>query len=183
MIASTIFYKREKKSAGVKLSLVALMDIFTILVFFLLLNSGEAQKIENTKFVKLPDSTKGAAPHEQLMIMLNEEEIWLAKNKIADVKDVLRGPEDSIEPLAQALAAHTEKLQDEITAFQKENGLAVIIMADKEVPYVLLKSVMATCRLENYRNISLAVNRIVGSSDQVFSLPAELSGQAVSEEG
>lgn len=161
MISSTVFYQRKKKSSAVKLSLVALMDIFTILVFFLLLNTGEAQKIENAKFVRLPDSTKGSLPHEQLLIMLNEQEIWVAKEKIAEVNEVLKGPEDTIEPLAQALQAHTEKL-DSITPFQEKNGLAVVIMADKEVPFVLLKSVMATCRLHNYRNISLAVNRVVG---------------------
>ena len=172
MISSTIFYQREKKSATVKLSLVALMDIFTILVFFLLLNSGEAQKIENAKFVKLPDSTKGSVPHEELMILVNDKEIWVAKNKIAAVDKVLKGSEDIIEPLAQELIKHTEKLGD-LTPAQKESGLAVIIMGDRDVPYVLLKSIMATCRLHNFRNISLAVNRIAGSNYDAALPPLE----------
>lgn len=170
MISSTVFYQRKKKDSVVTLSLVSLMDIFTILVFFLLLNSGEAQKIENAKFVKLPDSTKGLTPHEQLLVMVNDEEIWVAKEKIADVKDVLKGPEDIILPLEAALADHTAKLGD-LTPFQEQNGLAVVIMGDRAVPYVLLKSVMATCRKQNYRNISLAVNRIVDGGSP-FNTPA-----------
>jgi len=178
MIGSTIFYAREKKSVSPKLSLVALMDIFTILVFFLLLNSGEAQKIENAKFVKLPDSTKGAVPHEELMILVNEEEIWVGKSKIAEVKDVLKGPEDFIEPLEKELVDYREKL-GELTPFQQKNGLAVIIMGDKEVPYVLLKSVMATCRRHEFLNISLAVNRVVGSRMPSFTPPLDtVSGRS-----
>lgn len=180
MISSTVFYQRDKKSVSPKLSLVALMDIFTILVFFLLLNSGEAQKIENAKFVHLPDSTKGQVPHEELMIMVNADEIWVAKEKIADVADVLKGPEDIIEPLEQQLIKHREKLGD-LTPFQEKNGLAVIIMGDKEVPYVLLKSVMATCRKQQYLNISLAVNRIVDASAPMPSLPTSAGSTPAGE--
>ncbi len=181
MISSTVFYSREKKTGSPKLSLVALMDIFTILVFFLLLNSGEAQKIENAKFVHLPDSTKGQVPHEELMVMVNADEIWVGKEKIADVKDVLKGPEDIIEPLELKLIEHKEKL-GELTPFQEKNGLAVIIMGDKVVPYVLLKSVMATCRKQMFLNMSLAVNRVVDSSIPAPALPA-LDAAPSSQEG
>lgn len=173
MISSTIFNSRSKTSASPKLSLVALMDIFTILVFFLLLNSGEAQKIENAKFVHLPNSTKGQVPHEELMVLVSREEIWVGKEKIANVADVLKGPEDIIEVLEAKLIEHREKL-GELTPFQEKNGLAVIIMGDKEAPFVLLKSVMATCRKQSFFNISLAVNRVVDSSAPyvpVASLP------------
>lgn len=163
MISSTVFYSRNKKPVSASLSLVSLMDIFTILVFFLLLNSGEAQKIENAKFVKLPDSSQGAAPHEELIILVNETELWVGKKKIMDLDDsTVKSSEDIIEPLAKELIEYTSKL-GELTPFQKNSGLAVIIMGDKDVPYILLKSVMATCRLHDYRNISLAVNHIVNS--------------------
>lgn len=181
MISSTIFNPRKTAAYAPKLSLVALMDIFTILVFFLLLNSGEAQKIENAKFVKLPDSKKGDVPHEELIISVNKDEIWVEKERVALVKDVLKGSEDVIEPLGAVLADHVTKL-GELSTFQKENGLAAIIMGDRETPYVLLKSIMATCRFHNFRNLSLAVNSVAGSSttkalpaSEVFGAPAEAS--------
>lgn len=163
MISSTIFNRRNKKDNSVKLSLVSLMDIFTILVFFLLLNSGEAQKIENAKFIKLPDSIKGDVPHEELMILVNNDELWVGKTKIADIEDLKLSPDDFIEPLEAELIAFKEKLGDEVTPFQEKNGFAAIIMGDQKLSYGLLKTVMATCRKHSFFNISLAVNRIVDS--------------------
>ncbi len=176
MLSSTVFNPRKKTQVNPKLSLVALMDIFTILVFFLLLNSGEAQKIENAKFVKLPDSKKGDIPHEELIITISDKLIWVEKEEIAKVKDVLKGSEDVIEPLAEKLKEHVEKL-GELSTFEKENGLAIIIMGDKETPYVLLKSVMATCRYHNFRNVSLAVNSVAGSSSTTAVPAAEFFQQ------
>ncbi|WP_086932168.1 ExbD/TolR family protein [Agarilytica rhodophyticola] len=178
MISSTIFSEKQKKTVSPKLSLVALMDIFTILVFFLLLNSGEAQKIENAKFIKLPDSTKGDVPHEELMILVNPEEIWVGKEKILDLEGLEYNPEEVIEELSAELLGHTEKLEN-LTPFQEANGLAVIIMGDREVPYALLKSVMTTCRANNFLNISLAVNRVVDTRI-IPSSAGPLDGEATS---
>ena len=49
----------KKKEYTTKLNLIALMDIFTILVFFLLINSGDSKQLEKAEFVKLPDSSAG----------------------------------------------------------------------------------------------------------------------------
>ncbi|ARU29666.1 biopolymer transporter ExbD [Cellvibrio sp. PSBB006] len=160
MIGSTIFYTKPKTSIVPKLNLVALMDIFTILVFFLLLNSGESQKIENAKFIELPDSISGVTPHNELFIMIDEDKIWIGDQAVADVADVLKAPEKPIDALTQALAAHKESLGD-LTGYEKHNGLPVTILGDKTVSYTLLKSVMATCQGSDFREISLAVNQVV----------------------
>ena len=110
MIGSTIFYDKKKESLAPKLNLVALMDIFTILVFFLLLNSGESQKIENAKYIDLPDSSAGTTPHNQLFILIEEDKIWIGDQVIAEVADVMAAPEKPIDGLAQALGAHKESL-------------------------------------------------------------------------
>jgi biopolymer transport protein ExbD len=159
MISSTFLYQRKKSPFSAKLNLVALMDIFTILVFFLLLNSGESQNIENAKFVELPSSTTGIRPHQELTVSIGTEDIWFEGESVAKIADVLKQPDEPIETLVQALQDFTEK-KGELTAFEKEKGLSVTIMGDKDVPYALLKSVMTTCRLQDYRNISLAVNHI-----------------------
>ena len=48
---------RGKKS--VTLNLVSLMDIFTILVFFLLVNSGQVETLPNARDITLPESIGG----------------------------------------------------------------------------------------------------------------------------
>ena len=128
-----------------KLNLVALMDIFTILVFFLLLNTGESQKIENAKFINLPDSISGTKPHNELFIMIDDQDIWLGNTSIAKVEDVLKAPGKPIEALALALDAHKATLE-EISDYEKHHGLPVTILGNTEVSYTLLKTVMATCQ-------------------------------------
>lgn len=159
MIGSTIFYQQKKQPFAAKLSLVSLMDIFTILVFFLLLNSGESQEIENAKFVELPNSSSGIAPHTDLQITVADDEILLGDQVVAMVADVLDSSERIITPLAEELNANTEKLA-KLSDYERDVGLAVTIMGDRSVPYSLLRRVMTTCQHSNYRNISLAVNRV-----------------------
>ncbi|GAB1263085.1 ExbD/TolR family protein [Aurantivibrio plasticivorans] len=176
MMNNSIFHYQKPKYAT-KLNLVALMDIFTILVFFLLLNSGEAEKLENAKFIELPDSTIGTPPHGDLVVMIGEETIWLGEEEVATINDIIKSKKSSIESLSVALQTYKEA-KGELNAYEKENGLALTIMGDHEVPYGLLKAVMSTCRLENFRDIALAVNQVAapglnptnGSSAEVASL-------------
>jgi biopolymer transport protein ExbD len=160
MIGSTIFLQNKKASIAPKLNLVALMDIFTILVFFLLLNSGESQKIENAKFIELPDSISGVTPHNQLLILINDDQIWIGNEAVANVTDILKAPGKPIDSLTAALAAHKESL-GELSDYEKHNGLPVTILGNKETSYILLKSVMATCQHSDFREISLAVNQVI----------------------
>jgi len=150
----------KKPNFATKLNLVALMDIFTILVFFLLLNTGDADRLQNAKFVKLPDSSAVAAPHGEAMIIIDEDEVWLNDELIVNVEDMSKDPKKSIETLSEALKAYTSK-RGELSSYEKANGLAVTIMGDKSVPFSLLERVMSTCSTENFRDISLAVNRVV----------------------
>ena len=55
-------HKRRKQGAG--LNLVSMMDIFTILVFFLLVNSSEVEVLPNTDSVQLPESIAETNPRE-----------------------------------------------------------------------------------------------------------------------
>jgi biopolymer transport protein ExbD len=168
MIGSTIFYARKKPPAVAKLSLVSMMDIFTILLFFLLLNSGESQKIENAKFVNLPDSVSGLSPHNELLIFIDDTKVWLGDIEVATVADVLAAPGKPITGLKQALDEHkAKKAEIEITDYEKHNGLPVTILGSRSVSYELLKTVMATCQGSDFREISLAVNRIAYSNSQL----------------
>lgn len=170
MISQTVFNQRKQPAAG-KLSLVALMDIFTILVFFLLMNSGESQKIENAKFVELPDAASDKAPYADIVIIIGEQELFVDKEPIASIADILKKPQELIEPLQKVLKEYADQA-GELKGFEKENGLALTLMGYHAASYELVRSVISTCQHENFRNISLAVNQ---SSAMVTSLPADLS--------
>lgn len=166
MIGSTVFYQKKKTPSMFKLNLVALMDIFTILVFFLLLNTGESQKIENAKFVNLPDASSGIEPSNELLIYISGEKVWLGDKEITSVEEVMKAPDALIEPLNKALLDYKSGIK-ELSEYEKRNGLSVTIMGDKTVSYALLKSIMVTCQESDFRDISLAVNQVV--SDMTVS--------------
>lgn len=169
MLKSSVIYTEKKKASTVKLNLVALMDIFTILVFFLLLNSGQTETLDDVKFVTLPNSSSETTPKEDFIIHLGDEGLWLDDKKLASIAEIEKDPESVIPSLSEALKkfAATQEIAvarqnsgEPGDGEEDDSGMPVTIMADKSVPYAVLKSVMATCSGENFRNISLAVNRI-----------------------
>ena len=143
------------------LNLVSLMDIFTILVFFLLMNSGDSQEIEKANFIQLPDSVAKGDYQDNLSITIGEEFISIKDEDIVSLDEVKKADGKAIEKLAARLSVE-KKSEEDYTEFEKKSGLPVTIMGDQAVSYVILKSVMATCSQENFRDIALAVNQVVG---------------------
>jgi biopolymer transport protein ExbD len=154
-------HKRMAKDS--KLSLVSLMDIFTILVFFLMVNASEVQVLQNSKSVELPESTAQQGAKETLILMVNNTDLILQGQKLADVDTILRQRDDLIPELATELAYRVNRTA--ISAEKdKDNDSnsndierAITIMGDKNIPYTLLKRIMQTCAQAGFTNISLAV--------------------------
>ena len=137
-------------------NLVSLMDIFTILVFFLLVNSSDGEVLPSTRSVELPDSIAEQKPRQNVVVMVTERDILVQGNAVALVSDVKRSDSVLIGALKNALQEQNQRrlLQgDPATAAPPE----VTIMGGKEIPYNLLKKVMATCTEAGYGKISLAV--------------------------
>ena len=140
------------------LNMVSLMDIFTILVFFLLVNATSAEVLPSPKNIVLPQAAAEKLPSRNLVIAVDRQEIRLQGNTIITVKDALKGKQNSIKPLFNALKLASET--DKSIADSK----GVTIMGDREIPYALLKKIMLTCAAAQYTNISFAVNQKAPSS-------------------
>jgi biopolymer transport protein ExbD len=145
-------HSRHKK--GVALNLVSLMDIFTILVFFLLVNSSDVEVLPNAKDVQLPESIAEIKARESVVILVTETEILVQGRVVSQIDDVLANEDLVIPELRAALVAQADR---SILATDEEEGREVTIMGDKEIPYHLLKRVMATCTDADYARLSLAV--------------------------
>jgi len=159
-----------RKKGGSALNLVSLMDIFTILVFFLLVNSSDVQVLPNTKEIQLPESIAEMKARETVVVMITESEILVNGRNIANIEEVLRSKRTVIEPLEAALKQQHEKIvrkEDDTDIAQRE----VTIMGDKEIPYSLLKKVMATCTQADYGRLSLAVLQKSGELVATSSSP------------
>ena len=159
-LQGTVLDRREtaKKPAG--LNLVSLMDIFTILVFFLLMNSGDSQEIEKAQFITLPDSQATGSFQNDLLIMISDDAVLINDEEIVSLDQVKETKGKSVPELAEFLKQYASE-QGELSAFEKKHGRPVTIMGDQAVPYEILKGVMASCSQENFRDIALAVNQVV----------------------
>ncbi|RLJ22400.1 biopolymer transporter ExbD [bacterium endosymbiont of Escarpia laminata] len=149
-------HKRNRGRGGI--NLVSLMDIFTILVFFLLVNSSEVQVLPNAKALKLPESSAQQRAKETMVLMLNTQEIRLQGEVVVQLDRLADSTTEMIEPLRQAL---DERVKIALPAAGKDADSTgeITIMADRQVPYSLLKRVMLTCAESEFGNISLAVVR------------------------
>lgn len=148
--------RRQRNKTLVDLNLVSLIDIFTILIFFLLANASDVEVLPNTKAVKLPESTAEQAPKETVVVVVSDADIIVQGRKVASVADVLNSGLEVIEPLQAELQHQSGRAVIDKNARDKVNK-DITIMGDKEIPYKLLRKVMATCAHANYSNIAFAV--------------------------
>jgi biopolymer transport protein ExbD len=139
-----------------KMDLTSLMDVFTILVFFLLINSGSVEIMEAPKNMTLPESRVEAKPRETVVIFVSQEEVLVQGVSVALVADILGGERDALDPITARLA----ELRDNIigaSTLAVAGSQEVTILADKSVPFIVIKTLMSTCTGEGYENVSLAV--------------------------
>ncbi|PCJ86696.1 MAG: biopolymer transporter ExbD [Thiotrichaceae bacterium] len=141
-------------SAG--LNLVSLMDVFTILVFFLLVNSASSDVMEPPKNIKLPDSVVETKPRETVIVMITPQEILVQGEPVISTQDAIDSKTSVIEEVKQRLLLQQKKiigLNTQTVAQSRE----VTVLAHRTVPFHLMKKVMASCTSAGYSKISLAV--------------------------
>lgn len=154
-------HKRHKRGASI--SLVSMMDIFTILVFFLLVNSAEVEELPSAKDIQLPESIAEEKARESVVVLVTDTELLVQGRAVANIASIVASNDVLIPELKAALEEQTARtLRDETR--EDVAGREVTIMGDREIPYSLLKKVMATCTAADYGQLSLAV--LQKASDQ-----------------
>lgn len=146
--------KRAKRIPG--FNLVALMDIFTILVFFLLTNSAQTQDLPSPDQIKLPQSVSEKKPEETAVVLVTETQI-LVQGKLVALRSEIAERKLSFVPAVRdelgRIAQSTTRLREE----KKRVAREVTIMGDRGIPFKLLKKIMTSCTLAGYQTINLAV--------------------------
>ena len=138
-------------------------------MFFLLVNSSDVETLPNAKDVQLPESIADEKAKETVVILIGEEDIIVQGTPVAKVADVMRIKGNDIPALREALKSQNDRVLKR-EAKQGIAGREVTIMGDRDIPYRLLKKVMATCTESDYGRISLAV--LQKSSEKLESLQA-----------
>lgn len=139
-----------------KLNLTPLMDVFTVLVFFLMINSASVEILQQPKQITLPESVVESKPRETVVIFVGMEDVLVQGEPVARVADIRANPHADIEPIRVRLA----ELRDSVIGLSTQavaESQEVTVLADKSIPFSVLKKVMATCTGEGYTRVSLAV--------------------------
>ncbi|MEX2963683.1 ExbD/TolR family protein [Microbulbifer sp. TYP-18] len=164
-------HKRKKTAA---MNLTSLMDVFTILVFFLLTNTSSNEALEPPKVITLPDSVVESKPRETVTLMVTDEEILIEAKPVIATAEVIDSEGIIIEAIKEAMIAEMDKAilvatssagdaqAGEGDGATPDAGLEVPppevnILADRGIPFSLLKKVMSSCTEAGYTKVSLAV--------------------------
>ncbi len=138
------------------MNLTSLMDVFTILVFFMLVNSASTEVLETPKQITLPASVVEQKPRETIVIFVCPNEVTVQGEHVVLVADVLASKGQNIDAISEWLAQVNDNIigiNTKVVAASRE----VTIIADKSVPFRVVKKVMSTCTGQGFERISLAV--------------------------
>lgn len=139
-----------------KMNLTSLMDVFTILVFFLLVNSATTEVLETPKQITLPASIIEEKPRETVVIFVSPEHVTVQGEVVVKTEAIRGETAQDIEPIALRLAELSENVIGTSTQAIAQSQ-EVTILADRSVPFAVIKRVMSTCTSEGYSQIALAV--------------------------
>jgi biopolymer transport protein TolR len=144
-----------RNRADAQLNLIPLIDILSVMVAFLLVYSTEVEVIQNSKGIEIPQSIAQTAPKQSVVVMITKDDLFVQGEFITTVADIQADKSALVTPLRIALKRPllVGKEMTERDIAQRE----ITIMADKSLPYEVLKRVMATCTDADYGKISLAV--------------------------
>ncbi|MDF1551867.1 MAG: biopolymer transporter ExbD [Deferrisomatales bacterium] len=151
---------QRRKPKEMVLNITSMIDVFTILLVFLLKSySSEGHLVNIAKEIRLPVSTAEQVIHPAVNVAFNGASVFLEGGLlIDDVAPYLAAEEMLIEPLYEALrglAARSKEIAEVNPAvvFTGE----IVLQGDREIPFRLLKKVIYTAGQAEYVNQSLAV--------------------------
>lgn len=148
--------RREIKTPTVILT--SLMDIFIVMVIYLLMNQAIGVDVAPPRAIKLPDSVVDTPPRQTVVMTVSNTDVVVQGERVATIAEVLGNKEDYIEAVAKRML----KIRESYIGINEEsvaNSTEVTIMADRAVPFKVLKKLMSTSSSAGYGKISLAVNQ------------------------
>ncbi len=142
--------RNNRRDAGLGLNLIPMMDVLTVLVLFLLFHSFNGELPEQK--VELPLSVVETRPRETLAIVVNPEAVLVQGEPVVKTSELY---EDRIATVPQ-VTDRLNRLEQDIGVTASE-GKEITLLADKTIPFKVLKKIMSTCTASGYGRISLAV--------------------------
>jgi biopolymer transport protein ExbD len=145
----------QQGTSAEPINIVSLIDIFAILVFYLLVSIAAVEMHPNEQAVQLPRSTSPDRPHETTQLMVTRKDILLNNHFVMSTEEALASNDKFLPKLKSEFLSGVGLQQSADTG--SVNRGEINILANKDIPYALLKRLMATCSEAQFTRISLAV--------------------------
>ncbi len=146
-------YARHGRGGGHgPLALVPMIDMLTILVVYLLVHAADTEILPNSRNISIPQSISEHKPREATIVTVTRDMLYVDGEAVLSVADVGRTAAPVVEPLRAALGRQASNLLPGATGDRE-----VTVMAEKSLPYSVLRKIVATCSAADYTKVSLAV--------------------------
>lgn len=139
-----------------ELNLIPMIDVLSVMVAFLLVYSADVEVVQNSRGVEIPQSTADVMPNQSVVVMITRDQLFVQGEMVASIADIRDSGAQVIEPLRAVLA----RPMVGVDAAGQEEALTsreITVVADKSLPYDVVRKVMTTCTAASYGRISLAV--------------------------
>jgi biopolymer transport protein TolR len=144
---------RAKPRSDAELNLIPLIDIMSVMVAFLLIYSTEVEVVQNSKGIEIPQSSAEVKPQQTVVVMITREHVFVQGEPVTTIAEVQSAATPLVEPLREML----ERPMLAGGTVEANASREVTVIADKSLPFEVVKRVMATCTSSSYGKISLAV--------------------------
>ena len=134
------------------LALVPMIDMLMILVVYLLVHSADTEILPNTKNIAIPHSMSEQKPRPATVVTVTRDMLYVNGDAVVSVAEVGRTQEPVVEALRAALDRQAAPLLGGAAG-----PLEVTVMAEKSLPYAVLRKIVASCSAADYSKVSLAV--------------------------
>jgi len=157
----------RRKNVYVALALTSMVDMFAIMVIFLLQSfSAEGEIIVLPAGLQLPRAANTGSLDQAPSVVISQEEIYFEGQSIAMVEEVLSAEGWNINGLQDVLAALKQE-REQMEAEGIELGVSsdiINVSADRRLPFEIVKKVLYTVGHAGFPRYHLAV--VGGSRDR-----------------
>ena len=134
------------------LALIPMIDMLTILVVYLLVHTADMEILPNSKNITIPLSSSEQKPRETTVVMVTRDMLYVNDEPVLSVAELGATPDPVIEALRAALGRQAAGV-----IAGSEARREVTVMAEKSLPYAVLRKIVASSSAAEYTKVSLAV--------------------------
>lgn len=137
--------QKERRIRMISLSLTSMVDMFAILVLYLLTSTSTVtQWLQMSHVVSLPQGKFGQVPTKAGTLEVTKETLYADDKPLVSIKEILNGSA-LITPLKTWLK------------LRKASGGFINLVGDRSIPFGAVQRIVATCQESGYNNVNLAI--------------------------